>query len=181
MAWFPCEGTTTRRLPALRGRRPRGRGSGRHLFCLSYVFLFEVLDEPTSRGARRTVSPINRRHGDHVASGRHPFRCDLNESAAGEVRLDQVQRHSAKPETCTQEGEFRPEMGKAPSPRIRRSGHQRSREIRRIDVCEMDVLVENGCRNRPAAGRQRVLRRNDYGYPHRQQPFVGELRRRERP
>jgi hypothetical protein len=154
---FPRGRTTSRRLPALRSRRPRGRRSGRHLFQLPCVFLFEALDEPTSRATRRTVGSIDGRHRYCVIPSGCIFGRDLNECAACQVGFDQVQRQGAKPEARAQKGKFGAELGKAPGSRIPGSGYKRSREIRRIDVCEEDVLVENGFRNRPAAGCERVL------------------------
>jgi len=53
------------------------------------------------------------------------------------------------------------------------------RDIRRIDVYEVNVLGDDGWRNRPAVGCERVVRRNNRGDPQPEQCFASQLRRRE--
>src|SRR5882762_10339599 len=141
---------------------------GRLLFRPLYVLLFEVIDEPTCRRARRTVGSIDGGHYHHTARGRYILGCDLNERAAGEVRLDHVNWQAAIPESSAPEGKLGSKMGQAPDSCGPYGGSQGLVEIRGIDVYELNVLGEDDRRNRPTAGRERVLRRNDHAHPDRQ-------------
>jgi hypothetical protein len=126
------------------------------------------------------LSAIDSRHCYNITLGRCVLDRDLNECAARQVLFDQMQRHDAKPEPGMQEGKLGAEMGKSPHSR-RQYVDGASRHIHRVGVNRLDVFGEHGCWNRRAESCQRMLRRDDQGRPDVQQPFLGELRRNDRP
>src|ERR1700676_3081206 len=113
-----------------------------------YVFLLESVDEPTPGRPWGVIRPIHGRHCDDMAVRRCGLASDLNQRAACQVRLNHVKWHESKSKSCTQEGELGPEMGKTPHSRGREPESPGSRQLRRIGVYELDVLGEEGRRNR---------------------------------
>jgi hypothetical protein len=72
-------------------------------------------------------------------------------------------------------------MRQAPDPRGTHGDSIGGRNIRRIDVYQVNVLGHHGGWNGSAMGCERVLRRNHHGGPETEQCFACQLRRRDRP
>ena len=107
------------------------------------MLFFDAVDEPTPGRPRRAVGPIDRPYFYQASPARRILGRDLHERAARKIRLDDMERHTAKPKARAQKRELGTQVGKAPDFRDLQTGFVASRNIGRIDVRKLNMFGED--------------------------------------